>query len=117
MRVQLPLALADDQEPEPDLCVVPWPTQADAEHPSSALLVVEVADTSLAYDRETKLRMYAMAGVPEYWIVDVIGKSVEVYTEPSGATYANKRTARVGDSVTATTVDGMVLRVGAVFGV
>lgn len=116
VRVQLPLGIADDQEPEPDLCVSPWPADLDADHPATAPLVVEVADSSLAYDRETKVRVYALAGVLEFWIVDVNGKVVEVHTEPAGDRYANKRTARPGDAIAATAVAGLVVQVGEIFG-
>ena len=54
-----------------------------------ALLVIEVADISLAYDRTTKLRLYAEAGIPEYWIVDCITESIEVYRNPSPEGYRN----------------------------
>lgn len=51
------------------------------------LLLIEVADTSLAYDRTIKLRLYAQVGIPEYWIVDCTAESVEVYRDPSGESY------------------------------
>jgi Uma2 family endonuclease len=56
-------------------------------HADDVLLLIEVADTSLAYDRTTKLRLYARAGIPEYWIVDCTAEAVEVYRDPSGETY------------------------------
>ena len=117
LRVQLPFAAADNLEPEPDFCIVPDTADLEPEHPSTAPLVIEVADSSLAYDRQTKLPMYALAGVAEYWIVDIEGRAVEVYTEPVGDGYANKRTARVGDTVSAVAVAGLVVRVGEIFGV
>jgi len=86
IRVQLPLAVSEDSEPEPDLAVVkPGPT-FDA-HPSTALLVIEVAADSLRKDRAVKGALYAAAGVPEYWIVDLAGGAVEVYTEPGAEAY------------------------------
>ncbi len=115
VRPQLPMALADDREPEPDLCVTPRVNQAGAPHPSVAPLVVEVADSSLSLDRGTKLRMYALADVPEYWIVDVRARAIEVYTEPLGDGYANKRTARLDDHVTATAVPNLTIAVREVF--
>lgn len=85
LRVQLPLALSDDSEPEPDIAVVTG-DERDwvATHPTTALLVVQVADSSLAFDRR-KARIYAAAGVPEYWIVNLIDRVVEVYRGPVGA--------------------------------
>jgi Uma2 family endonuclease len=85
VRVQGPVALADDTEPEPDLTVlrrraVPYKDrEAWAE---DALLVIEVAESSLAYDRSTKLRLYAEAGIPEYWVVDCTAETVEVHRGP-----------------------------------
>ena len=69
MRVQLPFAASDDSEPEPDLVLVPPRRYADR-HPRQAYLLIEVADSSLDHDRETKAPLYASSGVPEYWIVD-----------------------------------------------
>lgn len=85
LSVQSPLSLSDDTEPEPDLAVlrrrnVPYKErEAGAE---DALLVIEVADASLAYDRSTKLRLYAEAGIPEYWVVDCAAETVEVHRGP-----------------------------------
>jgi Uma2 family endonuclease len=81
-RVQLPLALADS-EPEPDLAVVRGSIRDYlAEHPTTAVLVVEVADATLDYDRRRKARVYARAGIPEYWLVNLVDRVVEVYREP-----------------------------------
>jgi Uma2 family endonuclease len=85
VRVQGPVALADDTEPGPDLAVlrrrdVPYKErEAWAE---DALLVIEVAESSLAYDRSTKMRLYAEAGIPEYWVVDCAAETVEVHRGP-----------------------------------
>ena len=92
--VQNPVVLADDTEPQPDLKVlrrrpVPYKDrEADAE---DTLLLIEVAETSLAYDRSTKLRLYAEAGIPEYWIVDAAAESVEVHRGPHGDSYRDVR--------------------------
>jgi len=81
--VQLPVALDDESEPEPDVAVVPGTAREywDA-HPSRPVLVVEVADTSAALDREHKAGLYARAAVPEYWIVDLADEALEVYRHP-----------------------------------
>ena len=83
VRIQLPLAATVDSEPEPDVAVVRghWRDFTTA-HPATALLVVEVADSSLDYDRRRKGRVYAHAGIPEYWIVNLIDRVVEVYRDP-----------------------------------
>lgn len=79
------LVLADDTEPEPDVTVLRRRevSYKDREaHTEDVLLVIEVADTSLAYDRSTKLRLYAEAGIPEYWVVDCNAEAVEVHRGP-----------------------------------
>ncbi len=86
VRSQLPFAATDDSEPEPDLLVTKRVADRRG-HPTAALLVVEVSHSSLRKDRTVKLGIYAEAGVPEYWIIDVERERVEVYTEPSGREY------------------------------
>jgi Uma2 family endonuclease len=86
VRVQAPFIAPDESEPEPDVAVVPPGAYLDA-HPQSALLIVEVSDTSLARDR-AKASLYAAAGVPDYWIVNIADDVVEVHREPGVAGYA-----------------------------
>lgn len=88
VRVQQPFVAADESEPEPDVAVVPLGPYATA-HPDRAHLVVEVAESSLAYDRETKAPLYAASEVPEYWIVDVAARAVDVYAAPEGGRYTS----------------------------
>ena len=97
LRIQSPLALSDDSEPEPDVVVVA-PGNYDVEHPRTALLVVEVSDTTLRRDRG-KASLYALAGIPEYWIVNLGARTVEVYSSPDGDRYADARTMREGDTL------------------
>lgn len=87
-RVQSPLALTDDSEPEPDIAVVPAGDYSKA-HPDRALLVIEVADTSLQKDRGIKTALYATAGVPEFWLVNLTDKIVEVHRNPSAGRYGD----------------------------
>jgi Uma2 family endonuclease len=83
IRVQMPIALDEVSEPEPDLTVVPGrPRDYLADHPARPVLVVEVADSSLAIDREHKGSLYARARLPECWIVNLVERVVEVYREP-----------------------------------
>ena len=98
VRVQLPLAVSDVSEPEPDIAVVPRGDTDDA-HPSSAHLVVEVAWSSLATDGKLKAGLYAEAGVPEYWLVDVAGKEIEVHRGPSAGRYAERAARRRGETI------------------
>ena len=82
VRIQLPFEVSDDSEPEPDAVVCTEAQHLRIPHPNQAILVVEVADSSLALDREKAIE-YAAAGVPEYWIVDVNRRCVEVYRNPA----------------------------------
>lgn len=83
VRPQLPLALGAYSEPEPDVAVVPGePDDYARAHPTSALLVVEVAESSLRLDRQRKGPIYAAAGIAEYWIVNLEDRRLEVYREP-----------------------------------
>jgi Uma2 family endonuclease len=84
VRTQLPIALDDESEPEPDLVVVPGrPGDYQGAHPGRAALVVEVAESSLALDRGHKGSLYARAGLPDYWIVNLVDRVLEVYREPA----------------------------------
>jgi Uma2 family endonuclease len=82
VRVQLPIALDDESEPEPDLAIVAGGPRDYMDHPSQPALVVEVADSSLALDREHKGSLYARARLPEYWIVNLVDRVLEVYRDP-----------------------------------
>jgi Uma2 family endonuclease len=86
--VQNPIALRRYEEPQPDLALVEGPPSGHLPDP------VEVADTSLAYDRERKLPLYAEAGIPEAWLVDLTTDTIEVYSEPEPTGY--ERVARFG---------------------
>jgi Uma2 family endonuclease len=83
VRVQLPVALDEESEPEPDLSVAPGRARDRREpKPSRLALVVEIADSSLAFDRGHKGSLYARAGVPDYWIVNLEDRVLEVYRDP-----------------------------------
>jgi len=83
VRVQLPLALGTHSEPEPDVCVVAGAIRDfEDDHPATAVLVVEVADTSLRDDRTVKAGLYAQAGIAEYWVVDLVGRAVDIHRDP-----------------------------------
>jgi Uma2 family endonuclease len=98
VRIQMPFAASDVSEPEPDVAVVP-PGDEDSAHPSSALLTIEVADSSLKKDQLIKTRIYASAGVPEYWVVNVANDTIEIRTAPIEGAYGHLRIARAGESI------------------
>ena len=91
--VQDPVVIDDFSEPEPDLALLRFRedfyTKAHP-RPADVLLIVEVADTTLQYDREIKLPLYAHAGIPEVWLVDVEAKSVTVYNLPKEGGYTKQ---------------------------
>ena len=83
VREEKPIALDDRSEPEPDVVVVPGtPRDYLDEHPSRPVLLVEVAETSLAIDRVRKGSLYARAGIADYWVVNLSEELLEVYREP-----------------------------------
>jgi Uma2 family endonuclease len=86
VRIQLPFAAGELSEPEPDVALVPA-DEPRGQHPESALLVIEVADSSLALDLGRKARIYADAGVPRYWVIDLRGNVVHVHTDPEPGGY------------------------------
>src|SRR6266850_1336095 len=88
--VQNPVVLAADTEPEPDLKIIRRRRVSYKEleaHGNDVLLLIEVAETSLSYDRSTKLRLYAESEIAEYWVVDCTAESVEVHRAPDASGY------------------------------
>jgi Uma2 family endonuclease len=99
--VQGPIALSDDTEPEPDIAVIRRRATSYKEREAfaeDAFLLIEVAESSLAYDRSTKRRLYAAAGIPEYWVVDCVAESIEIYRTPQADGYRD--VVRVTDPAT-----------------
>lgn len=109
-----PLRLADS-EPEPDVMVVRG-TRAETRrgHPTAALLVVEVAVSSVAMDREYA-SIYAEAGVSEYWIVLAETQRIEVRRQPSAGTYAEMRTYGPGETLVCESVPAIQVSLDALF--
>jgi Uma2 family endonuclease len=119
IEAQLPVALDDESEPEPDIAVLPGaPRDYLASHPTGPTLVVEVALASLALDRGEKASLYARAGVADYWIVNLVDNVLEVYRAPVvdphvayGWRYASTATLRRGDTVTPLALPDSAIRV------
>jgi Uma2 family endonuclease len=104
IRSQLPFRTADGSEPEPDFAIVPGDNpRAARQHPSSAVLIVEISDTTLRHDRN-KAKLYAVSKVPEYWIINLVARNMEVYREPRTrnrvAAYQNLRTLKEQEEIT-----------------
>jgi len=101
--VQNPLQLGDLSEPEPDFMLLkPNDDFYCSRHPNAAdvLLLIEVADSSLGFDQNQKLRLYASHNIPEYWLMNLNDACLEVYRQPHGDCYGEKTTLRVGDTAT-----------------
>lgn len=95
---QNPVELDDRSEPQPDLAVLrPEPAADTTPRAGDVFLVVEVADTSLAFDRDVKAPLYARAGIPTLWIVDLPDRRVEVHTDPSPTGYRHRERLGAGD--------------------
>ena len=116
--VQNPVVLAEDTEPQPDLAIrrlraVPYKErEALAE---DVLLLIEVGDTSLRYDRSTKLRLYAEAGVLEYWLGDCNAESIEVFRGPGPDGYRDVSRISGDSSVNVQASGDVLLRTGGIF--
>ena len=101
VRVQGAIRLNERSAPQPDVAVLRERSLSEVGpyFPPDVYLVIEVADSSLAYDRGAKLARYAAAGIPEVWVVNLRAREVTAYADPSGAEYATVRTYRAGDSI------------------
>ena len=104
VRLQNPIRLDDYSEPEPDLAILHTPPTPYADsHPGAdqVALLIEVADSSLLYDRETKAPLYARFGIPEYWILNLRDNQLEVYAQPEKTAYAQQQTLATTENITA----------------
>ncbi len=113
VRVQGAIRLNDHSAPQPDIAVLrerPL-SEVGPYFPPDVHLVIEVADSSLAYDRGAKLARYAAAGIPEVWIVNLRAQEVTAYAEPNGAEYAAVHTYRAGESISPSAFPDVVLAV------
>ena len=98
VRIQMPLALGDASEPEPDVVVVTGSIMDYRyAHPQTAALVVEVANSTLAYDR-LKATTYASYGIPEYWLVNLKENCLEVFQQPENGRYTSYRSLKAGSA-------------------
>ncbi len=119
VRIQNPLRISARDEPVPDLMLLKPRTDFYRERhpmPEDVLLLVEVSDTTLSYDRDKKLPLYAMAGVPEVWIVDLKAQVVRVFLHPVEGHYRDTRTAGHGDHLAPLAFPDMHLAVNDILG-
>jgi Uma2 family endonuclease len=108
-----------DSDPEPDVSVMPGRFEDYTDHPTTALLVVEVADTSLSAVITTMAEVYAESGIPEYWVVDLNGRRLLVFRDPQplpaalgASAYRTHRTLGPGDSISPLAAPQAAVRVG-----
>ena len=110
VRVQMPLEQAGN-DPEPDLAVLPGVPRDHQAMPATALLVVEVADSSFYYDTRTKAEIYAAAGLADYWVLDVVDRQLIVFREPTATGYQSKQTLAETDTVSPLAAPSAAIRV------
>jgi Uma2 family endonuclease len=118
LSVQDPIQLNDYSEPQPDLAILQHRDDFyAAAHPvaDDVLLVIEVADTSVEYDREEKVPRYAAAQIPEAWLVDISGDIVEQYWQPRNGKYLLKRLVERGDTIVAQELPNLRIAVDQIF--
>jgi Uma2 family endonuclease len=117
--VQNPVEINDYSEPVPDITLLRWRDDFYAHAkpvPEDVLLIVEVSDSTINYDRKVKAPLYAHAGVPEMWLVNLPEELIGVYTRPLNGAYQETRLVRRGGSITAASADGPTVEADAVLG-
>lgn len=108
VNVQNPIALGEGDEPQPDLALAEEdPSRRRLPGPEDVVLIVEVSDGTLAYDKNIKLPLYARAGTPECWVVDLRNRKVEVHTDPGIGGYGDVRELEPGRPLESGTVDNL----------
>jgi Uma2 family endonuclease len=117
--VQNPVRLSERDEPQPDLTLLrrkPDPAAPGPPDPEDVLAVVEVSDTTLSYDRNVKLPLYARAGISEAWVIDLETGNVEVHSGPAPDGYRESRSFGSGDHLVSGIVEGLSVPVDEVLG-
>ena len=117
--IQNPTRLDDTSEPQPDIMLLRWRDdfyQSGHPDPGDALLLIEVADTTVDFDRNEKLPMYARAGIPEVWLVTRAGRRIESYTQRVEGQYTAVRYANVGENIAPQAFPDIILEVSRIIG-
>ncbi|HEX2656731.1 MAG TPA: Uma2 family endonuclease [Polyangia bacterium] len=115
VRVQLPFVAGDDSLPEPDLAIVAAERFLSS-HPDKAFLIIEVANTSLGFDRREKAEFYAQAEIPEYWVVNLVARIIERHSEPAAGAYTRVTPFGAGETIAPLAFGDVALKVNDVFG-
>jgi Uma2 family endonuclease len=119
IRIQNPIRLDDDSEPQPDIAVLKRRDdfyRGAHPKPEDVLLLIEVAETSLAYDREAKLPLYAFYGIREVWIVNLAEERIETYADPVEGVYETSASYGRGEEIQSGAVAALKLNVSEVLG-
>jgi Uma2 family endonuclease len=119
VRQQLPITIAPNSEPEPDIAVVRIdPNRYRHRHPipEDVYLLIEVSDSTLNYDRDRKAKVYARANVLEYWVVDVNQKQLLVFQQPQGDTYQVEQVLGVDDAIAPVAFPDVVVELVSLLG-
>ena len=118
VRVQSPIQLGGHSEPQPDLAVLRYREDFYTQShpcPEDVLLLIEVSDSTLRYDRDIKVPLYAKAGVPEVWLLDVAGQRLEIYRRPSPEGYREIRYPMHAENITPVLLPELSLSVASLF--
>ncbi len=112
VRIQNPIQLGSYAEPQPDIAIVQNRSYADAHPgPQDVLLLTEIADTTLLYDREVKIPLYARHGIPEVWLIDLGNERVEIYLEPTAQGYRQILRPQSTETIVPSRVPEVALRI------
>ncbi len=119
IRLQSPIQLNNRSEPEPDVAVVQSDPQDYEDHhptPAEAYLLIEVADSSLKFDCETKAQLYARSGIADYWVLDVSDRQLHVFRNPSQDGYQTHNVFRGSQTITLLLLADVSVSVAEIFG-
>lgn len=117
--IQNPVRLNDLSEPVPDIVLLKYRSDRYRRHMPTAedvLLLIEVADSTIPYDRRVKRPLYAQAGIPEYWLMNLVDNVIEVHRRPEGDSYTEMFTVYQGDVIAAEAFPEIEFEVGALIG-
>jgi Uma2 family endonuclease len=117
--VQNPVVLNDRSEPEPDITLLRYRDdfyEAQLPDAGDVLLLIEVSDATLRFDKEVKLPLYAQNGIPEVWIINLKAACVEVYTDPQNGSYGQLQTLKRGQSISPQLIPALAVRINELIG-
>ena len=117
--VQNPVQINEYSEPLPDVALLKRRNDFYAQgnpQPADVLLIIEVADTSVEYDHEVKIPLYAGASIPEVWLVNLPKDTIEIYTQPHDGAYREIRLVKRGESLVAQTIPNLVIDADSILG-